>query len=220
MAQLEFEPNNRFVPSTSLSEENDKKQIDPVAKGTVSNKKTFADNFSRNIKAVEKIDIKEEIVDDVVIPGFKNFVSNMLESIISAFGTIASDVCDIIIWGEKQNRSEKARRGVKRSYDSYYDSSKGSRVANKIREQQKLTALDYDIIEFDTRYEAKEVLDKMKELLEEYELCSVADYYSAASLEHNFTDEKYGWTNLSNASITRRRNGKYAILLPKARIID
>lgn len=219
MAQLEFEPNNRFVPSTPLPEENDKKQVDPVAKGTVNNKKTLADNLSRNIKAVEKIDIKEEILDDVVIPGFKNFISNMLESIISAFGTIASDACDIIVWGEKQSRSEKARRGVKRSYDSYYD-SRESRSSTRVREQQKLTALDYDIIEFDTRYEAKEVLDKMKELLEEYGLCSVADYYSAASVDHNFTDEKFGWTNLSNASITRRRNGKYAILLPKARIID
>lgn len=220
MAEIEFRPNNRYHQETPLnsggeSKDEKKKEVLPVASGERTTKKDFKRKFSENLAAVERIDLKEQIVDDVIIPGFKGFLSGTITSVLGAMATVAEDCCDILIWGEKQGRHDRERRGSKRSYDKYYD----NRRSDNERKRER-TSLDYDDVEFSTRFEAREVLDKMKELLDEYDCVSVADYYRASRVDHNFTDEKFGWTNLSNASIASRKNGKYVILLPKARVLD
>ena len=49
---------------------------------------------------------------------------------------------------------------------------------------------------------------------------TVADLYDLVGLNHNFTDNKYGWTNLRNAQPVRDRDGYYILKLPRAVPID
>ena len=59
----------------------------------------------------------------------------------------------------------------------------------------------------------------MDELLETYGIVSVADLYELVGIIGNYTDNKYGWTNLRNAEPIRV-NGGYLLKLPKVCPID
>ena len=59
----------------------------------------------------------------------------------------------------------------------------------------------------------------MDGMLETYGVVSVADMYDLVGITCNYTDNKYGWTNLRNAEPVRVRDG-YMLKLPKAGPID
>lgn len=78
-----------------------------------------------------------------------------------------------------------------------------------------------DIIEpiFATRRDAEEILNCMGDLIDEYGFVTVDDLYDLVGVSGNYTDNKYGWTNISNAEIVQVRDG-YMIELPKIRKLD
>ena len=55
----------------------------------------------------------------------------------------------------------------------------------------------------------------MDELIDTYSMVSVADLYDLIGVTGNYTDNKYGWTNIRNAEVVRVREG-YLLKLPKA----
>ena len=59
----------------------------------------------------------------------------------------------------------------------------------------------------------------MDELIETYGSATVADLYDLVGITCNYTDNKYGWTNLRNAEPIRVRDG-YMLKMPKALPID
>ena len=72
---------------------------------------------------------------------------------------------------------------------------------------------------FATRRDAEEILNYMGDLIDEYRFVTVADLYDLIGVSGNYTDNKYGWTDISNAEIVRVRDG-YVIRLPKIRKLD
>ena len=67
----------------------------------------------------------------------------------------------------------------------------------------------------DNRGEAEDVLSRMDELVATYGLVSVADFYDLVGITGNWTDNKYGWTDIRSANVVHVREG-YIIKLPKA----
>lgn len=63
----------------------------------------------------------------------------------------------------------------------------------------------------DSRGEAEEVFMKMQDLISEYGLVSVADFYDIVGIKGNYTDNRYGWTNIRNAESVRLRDGSYLL---------
>ena len=72
----------------------------------------------------------------------------------------------------------------------------------------------------DSRGEAEEVFSKMQDLISEYGLVSVADFYDIVGIKGNYTDNRYGWTNIRNAEAVRLRDRSYLLKLPKAMPLD
>ena len=72
---------------------------------------------------------------------------------------------------------------------------------------------------FETRGEAEDVLDRMREIVSNYGIVSVADLYELAGVVGNYTDQRYGWTGLRNTDVVRTRYG-YQIRLPRAMVIE
>jgi hypothetical protein len=77
-----------------------------------------------------------------------------------------------------------------------------------------------DDILFETRAEAQEVLNSLNDIIEEYGSASIADFYDLCGVTEQYTDHKYGWTNVSKASIESVRGGYFILVLPKARQIE
>lgn len=70
-----------------------------------------------------------------------------------------------------------------------------------------------------TRVEAETVLDRLYDLLKEYECASVADLNSLVGLSSSYTDQKWGWMELQGAQVRRVRDG-YILELPKIVSLD
>jgi len=78
--------------------------------------------------------------------------------------------------------------------------------------------MDEDII-LRTRGEGEAVIASLSDLIEDYGVASVADLYDLVGITGSFTDNKYGWTNLRTASVTRVRDG-FLLNLPRPTPID
>ena len=77
----------------------------------------------------------------------------------------------------------------------------------------------YDDIILENRADAEKVLDQLFDLIDNYGQAAVSDLYDIVGMTPNFTDHKYGWTDLRKASVGRCRHG-YSINLPIATRLD
>ena len=60
---------------------------------------------------------------------------------------------------------------------------------------------------------------RLKEAVERYGMVSVVDFYDCISQPSKYTDQKYGWRDLSSATVIRV-NGGYSIQFPKVVPLD
>lgn len=181
-----------------------KKDIQPIAKAKTKKKsevKKFADVFI----AEDVTSVKDYIVNEVLIPAAKKAISDIITNGI-----------DMILYGETRGKDRRRDGGSRVSYTKYYERD---RDRDYDRTRTRRSVYDYDDIILDTRREAEEVLNRMDDLIDNYGMVSVADLYDLVGITGNYTDNKYGWTNLRNAEVRRTRDG-YLIKLPKALPFD
>ena len=96
----------------------------------------------------------------------------------------------------------------RRNYSSAYNQTP-AQEPNRARVRGNF--VDEYIIE--DRREAMSVISALSEQIMEYGKASVADYYDLIGVESAFTDNSYGWEDLSAAVITPVRGG-YSIKFP------
>lgn len=78
---------------------------------------------------------------------------------------------------------------------------------------------NFDEIVFQTRGEAEAVLATLEERIVKYKAVTVADLYGLVGLNGDFTDDKWGWDDLSEASTIRHR-GEHILDLPPTKFLD
>ena len=75
---------------------------------------------------------------------------------------------------------------------------------------------------FDTRTEAIEALDYLRDTIKDYGYTSINDYYDTfkdANMQQTYMNERYGWFNLDEVKIEHVPNG-WALVLPEPIGID
>lgn len=95
-------------------------------------------------------------------------------------------------------------------------------VQEGIKEAEKLTeeGLIIDTIIFDSKSDAEEVLEQMNDLISRYGYVSVSDFYELCGLSSRYTDNMYGWDNISNAKIMDLSTKDFCVQLPNAKKIE
>ncbi len=177
------------------------KKVEKVVSGSVkSRKKSEIQKFADVFIQEDARKVKSYILMDVLVPAVKKAISD-----------IVTNGIDMILYGET-GRTKKNGTASKVSYRSYYDKRDDRRDYGSARTR---TGYDYDDVILDNRGEAEEVLSRMDELIATYGLVSVADFYDLVGITGSYTDNKYGWTDIRNASVVRVRDG-YTIKLPRA----
>lgn len=78
---------------------------------------------------------------------------------------------------------------------------------------------DFGEIILENRAEAQEVLDRMFDLMLKYEEVKVSELYGLLGVTADYTDQKYGWTDISGTKIERVRGGGYLIDLPPTELL-
>lgn len=194
---------NAVTPTPSRASKVTTGKVNVKKKGVVE---TCIDSFVNE----EIPNIKSYLVKDVLIPTIKN-------TIWDAF----TNTLDMILYngdgkGPKRNGPGSSRNGAN-NYVSYnkYSSRDDRRNDNNNRRAR----YDFSYVTFDRERDAKDVLAQMDEIMEQYKLVRVADFYEMIGETPSFTDQKYGWNDIRNAKIRSTRSGYY-IDLPKPLLIE
>ena len=176
----------------------DKNKVDKIVKGRVKTKKK--NSILASFINDDLQDIKKYIVEDVLIPTIKKTITDVVKNSI-----------DMFFYGEvsRSNRSNSSRI----SYSSYYDRDR------EPRSRSRRNSLLIDDIVLESRAEAEEVLDRLDEMIEEFGMASVLNLYDLIGVTAPFTADKYGWTDIRNATAVRVRDG-YLLKLPRVMPLD
>lgn len=173
-------------------------KVEKVVSGTVKTKKKTGLNKMANVFISEDAgNVKSYILMDVLVPAVKKAISD-----------IVTNGIEMMLYGETGRKKNSNSSRI--SYRDYYKDDRRPRDRGVSR-----SSYDYDDIILETRGEAEDVLSRMDEIMDTYGIVSVADFYDLVGVTGNFTDNKYGWTNIRNANVIRVRDG-YMIKLPKA----
>lgn len=171
-----------------------------IVKGPVKTKqKSELSKVASTFIAEDVSNVKSYVVWEVLIPAIKNAI---LDSIV--------DSANMFFGGSRNRKSNNSING-KTPYRNYYSGSDNSRPAERTRPIMKYSMLDITV---DSRGEAEAILRQIKDYLEDYGEVSVGDLYDACGVSAEYTDYKYGWTNLDSAKAVRVRDG-YFLDLPK-----
>lgn len=202
-------PSNSQKSKEIKAEPVPEKKLEKVISGTAKSKKKSEIRKFTDVFVSEDIEsVKSYIFMDVLVPAVKKAISD-----------IVTNGIDMLLYGEAgRNKSTSNSTASRVSYRSYYDSQNGNRRDSRPVSRPRI-GYDYDDVIVDNRGEAEEVMTRMDELMETYGLVSVADFYDLVGITGNYTDNKYGWTDIRNASIVRTRDG-YMIKMPKALPLD
>ena len=196
--EYDYKPNSH----KSKQEQNElvkDKKVDKVVKGTVKTKKKKGTSIKDVFISEDAKNVKSYVFMDVLVPAVKKAISD-----------IVRDGIDMILYGETKNH----KSGSNASYVSYRSYSDRDRRDDRRYETRTRSGYACDDIILESRGEAEDVLTRMDELMDEYGVVSVADLYDLVGITGNYTDNKYGWTNIRNAEPVRVRDG-YMLRLPK-----
>ena len=190
---IENYPSNSIRPKDAPERTDEKKKLEKVVVGQVKTKKKSGfGKFMSGFISDEPHDIKSYLFKDVVVPTIKKTIT---------------DIVDMVLYGGSSRRGRST--GTKVSYRSFYDDPRDTRSDVRVAQ-----AYSYDDIILASRGDAEEVLDQLNALIDTYKIASVADLYDLVGITGNYTDNRYGWTNLSNADVIRTRDG-FQLKLPR-----
>lgn len=164
-------------------------------------KKSEVGKLANSVITEDIANVKNYIVQDVLIPSFKKAISD-----------IVTNGIDMLLYGETGVTKRSGGTSSRVSYRNYYDKG-GDGKAKKVSSG---SSYDFDEILVDSYAQADKILSEMDAQIGEFGSVTVADMYNYAGLEASWTDNKYGWTNINSAKADRTRDGKYIIKMPKA----
>jgi hypothetical protein len=210
-------PSNSIKPKKDIQPEKkpEGKKVEKVVSGGVrKQKKGFCKKLAETFMEDDSKSVGSYVLYDILIPAAKDLIVDMISSGAEMlFGT------------------RRTGRGYGRipgstwtSYGGRYNGGTSIRdPRDRDRRDGPRTARlrqDFEEIIFDTRADALEVLDRMQDLINDYRMVSVSDYYTLCDMESNFTDRKYGWTDLHGVAPQRARGGGYILDLPRTQLLE
>ena len=204
----DYTPNSHKYKQEHTKPVEEKKDIQKVVKGKVKvKKKTAAQSAIDTFVKEDLVSIKNSLISDIIIPAVKNMIWDGF-----------TDALDIALF-----KGDGRRRGgagsSRSSYVSYNKYSNSSRENRRESSEPRRSRYDFSDITFESKPDAEEVLRQMDDIMDEYKIVTVSDFYDLVGETGEYTDRKYGWTNIRNAHVVRGRDG-YKIELPKPLPID
>lgn len=203
----DYKPNShRFKTEQEATTE--RKKVEKVVRGSVkTKKKSELHKFTDVFISEDAASVKSYIFSDVLVPAVKKLITD-----------IVKDGIDMVFYGGSSYR-DRGSSSFRAPYVSYNRMS-DHRDDRRVSDTRARNGYNYDDVILDNRGDAELVLRQLDELMEAYRVVRVADLYDLVGLQHSWTDNNYGWTNIRNAEAVRLRDGRYMIKMPKALPLD
>lgn len=193
---------NSHTAKQSANSEQKKEPVKPVTTNPVTNrKKSFIHKFTDAFFAEnDGGNVTDYIIFDVLVPALKNMLSDAINEGVHR-----------ILHGD--TRRPVSGPGARPGYTSYSSISRPSRPDSRMTHRRRMSNEPSEIIT-QTRTEAEDVLEELRNLINVYRVATVADLHNLAGITPSFTDENWGWKDLRTASIRITGDG-YLIVLPR-----
>lgn len=182
--------------SKELEAKQPEKKLTKVANAKLK-KKSEIQKIAETFVAEDLNKVKNAVLMDVIVPAVKKVISD-----------IVTNGIDMLLYGEVKHN--KTTTTSKIGYNSMYNSQNQANAARVAR-----SSYIYNDIILNTRGEAEEVLNQMNEIIGTYGVVSVADLCEIVGVTGEFTDNKYGWSDIRDAYVERSKDG-YMLKLPRA----
>lgn len=208
-----FPSNSRELRAVPDPEDKTEKKIEKLVDNPVARRKKTLGSRLRELM-FNGDNIVEYVVQDVILPAFK-------ETLTEAVG----GALDRALFGENGDRRPRrsgrpsAFGGTAHTNYNRYSTPAPSRNA-PVRAIPSRRSNDFEDIIFATKVEANRILDQMDRLVDKYGQVTARDVYEMVGESFHYTDEKYGWTDLSRASTRRLNNGGYLLVLPRIEVLE
>lgn len=209
--------NPQFPPNSDKSKKgpSEEKKVTSVVQGKATRrKKGLGKQFRETFVAGDAKTAMSYVIFEVALPSARDAIwemgSQFLEKLM--FGS-----------GGRRRGSTPPQSGPRgyQPYNQQYAPSIVSRFSGPQRalSRQARASHQFDEIVLDQRSDAAEVIDQLYEIVNRYASATVADLYELVGLNATHTDNKWGWTDLSGAGVSRVRNG-YLLDLPEPQPLD
>lgn len=204
--------NNQSAQATETSSLDQKpaepeKKVTPVANGKkVEKKGGGARKLAERFFQEDAGTIGMTLLQDVLIPSLKKTIKELITN-----GT------ELALYGDANPvRRKQIPEQVSYRRDSYdRRESSGSRDQNRDRFPRKQECSDYNDIWYPTRQDAERVLMILDEVIARDGSARVSDLYSASNMTSQWTDEYYGWYDITSAKAVMFQDG-WLLKMPKA----
>lgn len=213
MSELDYKPNSykyrEKLEGQSEEKPEERKPLQKVVTGKVKTQKKSGFHKLADIFVSEEArNVKSYVLLDVLVPAIKDAIED-----------IVTNGIHMILRGEASPTRRNSSISSKASYTPYYNASKNDRFSNSVNQSRAANNYSLDEITLASKSDAEEVINQLCMVIKDYGVARVADLYESLGITGNFTDNKYGWTNLRNAEIVRVRDG-YLLRLPRPMPID
>ncbi len=192
----------------------ERKRHEKIIEGKViKRKKGFGAKFRDSLVGEGGVEgALDTFITDILVAGLKGMISDM----VSRSTDSLRDGVERMLWGEPRKRSFYRAGGQYVPYDRVQRRQPAAEFRTISREER--AHHDFSGLILASRGEAEEILDALRQHLEQYGTVSVQDLYDWVGITSDFTDEKWGWEDLRSASIRHVRGG-YLISLPRTQPI-
>jgi len=207
----EFPSNSKRPVQPKVDPETEKKIESVIANPVTVRKKSLLKRFTNIFVGGDSKSVLNYVVVDVIVPQIKEMI---VEGTTQGF--------ERLVYGESRpghRRGYSARPGGGPTpYNRY--AVRGNNPLGRAGAPDRPSVVEprsqsVDDLLFATRIEAETTLERMYDLLQTYESVSIADLNSLVERSSSYTDQKWGWTNLSGCRIFHdRRADGYVLELP------
>jgi len=191
----------------SKAAKDEKPKVERITTGAVvERKKSLGSRIAETFTGDDAKSVGGYILFDVILPAAKTMISDAVSQGIERM-LFGSDYRSTSRGGSRQGYVPYNRISTTTRNDN--DRPGGRNISSRAR-----SVHDFKEIILESRAEATEVLEKLNDLIDQYEQATISDLYDLVGVTGAYTDDKWGWYDLRGAGIQRIPQG-YLLNLPK-----
>lgn len=209
-----YPSNSTFQKSKRKERVNERPNLKRVVSGNVTTKKAgFMKRLSGLLLGSDTRSTKSYVIEEILIPATKNMIVETIHAIVDGVGS----GFEMLFLGERRGHRRFGGRSSSGSRMSYvgYNSIYNSRES---RPQTMQGRYELEDVIIEERGDAEMVLEDLFGQIEEYGHVTVADFYALVGINTEYTDNKYGWSDLRGSRVIRIKDG-YMLDLPRPVVI-
>lgn len=185
----------------------ERKKLEPVVSGEVIVKERGIGSRVKSLFFGEDFrNVCRYVASEVLLPAARNMIVDMTTQGVQR-----------AVWGESQRKQKAPQYQSHVSYNTPVTRSMTAPTPSYSPARPSSTRQSSAII-LETRDQAELVVERMIDIIRQFEVVSVADLNELCNIESQYTDQKWGWFYLNNVQVRQVREG-YLIDLPPAEAI-